>query len=358
MISVYNESRSAHWLVAIGDSHTQYPSGYVRASQTWVPNLVNRLRTRGYNVRGRAFGIGGETSAMNLARADVMFVKETPDIGLIYIGVNDPGASITQAQTQANIQALIKVLKHRVLDNEQGPTNNGSNVFSGSLTVAAPSNLPAGRRPGARVIVMADNDTTGGIATPTWPGAAATITGTVAGSGQSVWECDNELAGVNGWHRVAVSSTPATYCKKIVVVSAPYLNFTSGGDTPSTPNASNTPVRTAQQAAVTAENVAIGGQPSVIYADLYTMSRTRIVGGTWPSSGTVQYTWAAGTDPDFSTVSYDQTRSWHGQQNDQHKNAYGHQLTALAVETAIINAGWTSSLRQLKNTTPVPAISR
>jgi hypothetical protein len=44
---------------------------------------------------------------------------------------------------------------------------------------------------------------------------------------------------------------------------------------------------------------------------------------------------------DFSTVTYDQNRSWTYTQNNQHKSAYGHALDAQKVSTDILNA-WPS----------------
>jgi hypothetical protein len=82
-------------------------------------------------------------------------------------------------------------------------------------------------------------------------------------------------------------------------------------------------VRNAQLAAVTAENVTVAGQPSVVFVDVYAFMRARIV---------------AGTDLDFSVVAYDQTRSWHAQVNNQHYSAYGHALTAEACDLAARSA--------------------
>jgi lysophospholipase L1-like esterase len=47
---------------------------------------------------------------------------------------------------------------------------------------------------------------------------------------------------------------------------------------------------------------------------------------------------ACGKDPDFSSVPYRQSRSWHASPRDGHFNAYGHRLVAEAFLTA--TAGW------------------
>lgn len=283
-------------LTAIGDSQTDFAAGFgVRPSRTWSQVLASILTGAGQPARCRDYGISGDTSTGALGRADVLQMHETPDVALIHVGVNDPGSSITQA----NLQAIIKSLKY-------GPNGAGAGPGSG-VSVAGQANLPANGAPGQRYIVMADTSTTGGVAASA-AGQTATITGSVAGSGQSVWEYRYPLAGEYGWGRVAVAGTAPTHVKRIVVVSTNYLNFTTGGDTPSTPYASYVNVRAAQQAATTAENVTFAGKPSVIYSDVYNFLRSRIV---------------EGTDPDFCTVAYDQTRSWHYTQNNQHKSATG-----------------------------------
>lgn len=303
-------------LTAIGDSQTDFGAGFgVRPSRTWSQVLASLLTDAGQPAICRAYGISGDTSTGALGRADVLQMHETPDVALIHIGVNDPGNSITQATTQANLQAIIKSLKY-------GANGAGAGLGSG-VSVAGQANLPANGAPGQRYVVLSDTSTTGGVAASA-TGQRATITGSVAGSGQAVWEYRYPLAGEYGWGRVAVATTAPTNCKRIVVVSPNYLNFTTGGDTPSTPYAAYANIRTAQQAAVAAENVVVAGKPSVIYSDVYNFLRSRIV---------------AGTDPDFSTVAYDQSRSWHYVQNNQHKSAYGHALDAQKVSTDIL-ATW------------------
>lgn len=306
-----------------GDSQSDFSVAYgVAAWATCGPRLATNLNREGYATRTRAFGKAGDTTTQLLARADALFFYDTPTVGVLYIGVNDPGASITQAQTQANIQALIKVLKHRAIGDGLG----------GGSSVAGQANLPSTGEPGQRYVVLADTSTTGGAAAQN-SAQAATITGSVNpdsnGQKQTVWEYRHPLAGEAGWGRVATAATAPTAVKKIIVVSTNYLNFTSGGDTPTTPYATYAPVRAAQQAAVAAENVNdTSGVATVVYADLYTLMKSRI---------------AAGTDPDFSSVTYDQTRSWHYTSNNQHHSAYGHSLVAQAARAAMPNA-WLPAL--------------
>jgi hypothetical protein len=303
-------------LVAIGDSQTDFSAGYgVRASRTWSQLLANTLSVSGIPSKCRAYGISGDTSTGALNRADVFQMYEIPDLALIHIGVNDPGSSISQATTQANIQAIIKSLKF-------GVVGSGAGLGAG-VSVAGQTNLPANGAPGQRYVVLSDTSTTGGVAANA-SGQAATITGSSAG--QTVWEYRYPLSGEYGWGRVATIASAPSHCKKIVVVSPNYLNFTTGGDTLTTPYAPYVNVRNAQQAAVTAENVVVGGKPTVIYSDVYNFLRSRIV---------------SGVDLDFSAVAYDQNRSWTYTQNNQHKSAYGHALDAQKISTDIL-ATWST----------------
>lgn len=299
-------------LAAIGDSQTDTDAAYgVPGYLCWPALLATGLKAEGIPARARNFGVSGDTTTQMLARFSSMFRYDTPDIGIIYGGVNDPGASITSGTTQSNLQAMCAALKH-------GAKGNG--IASGS-TVAGQATLPGDGEIGQRYVVLSDTSTTGGAVA--WhPSHATTITGTNAGV--TVWEHRYPLAGEMGWGRVAISTTAPTAVKKIIVISTNYLNWTTGGDTLSTPYATYAPLRTAAQAAVTAENVTVGGVASVVYADLYNLQKSRI---------------QAGTDPNFASVSYDQTKSWHIFVNNQHHSAYGHLLVAQAAR-GVIPSAW------------------
>lgn len=294
-------------VVCFGDSQTDSDAGYgVHGFETWPAVLQESLKAAGVNARCRSFGVSGDTSAQMLARVQDAFVYGRPDCAVLYIGVNDSSG------TQANIQAAIKALKHRAIGDEYG---------SGP-TVAGQASLPATGRLGQRYVVLSDTSSTGGMAAVD-PRHHATITG-AGGSAQTVWEYRYSAAGELGWGRVATAATaPLTDVdgaplgvKYIVVVSTNYLNFTAGGDTPSTPYAANATIRTAQQAAVTAET---GNGTTVTYADLYAAQKALITGSSVP---------------DFSAVAYDQTKSWHYKQDNQHHNAFGHSLVAATVRGA------------------------
>lgn len=297
-----------------GDSQTDIQAGYgVEAWNVWGARLADALSLGNKNrFRPRIFGLSGDTSAQLIARAGAMLYYDIPTVAGIAIGINDTNASIDAAGTTLNNRVLIMGLKH-------GARGDGDSIVISVANVAA---LPSMAEPGARYVVISDSSTTGGAAAR--QGQAATIAGTA--SGPTVWECRYPIAGEPGWGRVATSATAPTAVKKILVVGAPYTNWTTGGDTPSTPNAARLLVRNAQAGAVTAENVTVAGQPSVVFVDVYAFMRQRIVDGK---------------DPDFSVVAYDQTRSWHASLNNQHVNAYGHALTAQAADVAA-RAAWTS----------------
>jgi len=112
-----------------------------------------------------------------------------------------------------------------------------------------------------------------------------------------------------------ISNLKASGVPNVIVVSAHYLNFVSGGDTLSTPYASYVPVRSAQQAAALA-----GG---AVFCDLYTFLRNRIVGGQ-----DVQGSF-----------------SWHFATQDQHLNPYGAGLVAQSVLATIQAQGWDLNLK-------------
>lgn len=296
-----------------GDSQTDVFAGLgVDAWQVWGAQLARSARRRGFSYRSRIYGKSGDTTTQMLARVGQLLRFDTPDIGIIYGGVNDPGSSIATATTRLNIRAMLLALKH-------GAAGDGENP---QVHVADQTALPDRGLPGQRYVVLADGSTTGGQAAYE-PFHATTITGSNSGA-PSVWEYRHPRAGEFGWGRVAVSSTAPTAVKKVMVISTNYLNFTTGGDTLSTPFASYATVRTAQAGAVSDEQVSNTDDP--VYVDLYNFQRNRIV---------------AGTDPDFSSVAYDQAQSWHYIQNNQHHSFYGHSLVAQAALAAMPN-GWLS----------------
>lgn len=261
-------------------------------------------------VTARAFGNSGETSAQMLARIDSLLYHDTPAVAGIFGFPNDPTNSISQATTQANLQAMIKALKHGAIGAGYG---NGA-------TIASQTNLPATGEMGQRYVVLADTSTSGGV-TGWHASHAATITGSLSGSPQAVWEYRYPLAGEAGWGRVATAATAPTVVPRIFVVGQGYLNWSTGGDTPTTPYATYTGIRAAAAAAVTAETTG-GAAGSVVFIDLYAYQKARIT---------------ATTDPDASTAGFSAATSWHVADADIHHNAYGHLLVARAVAENLLS---------------------
>lgn len=304
------------FVACLGDSQTDSDAGFATAGfDTWPAQLQRSLRANGVNARCRSFGKSGDTSAQALARVADCFIYGTPDAAIVYIGVNDPGNSITQAQTQQNIEATILALRHRAV---------GDGLGSGP-TVAGQANLPKTGKLGDRYVVLSDTSTTGGQAAFD-DAHHATITGSVAADGNgfktSVWEYRYSAGGELGWGRVAVKATAPILDSSgapigvpdVVVLSTNYLNFTTGGDTTDTPYTTYANVRAAQQAAVVA-TAATGA--TVTYADLYTLQKGLIGNGA----------------TDATSGGYD-TTSWHYKQDNQHHNAFGHSLVARAASAA------------------------
>jgi lysophospholipase L1-like esterase len=300
----------------MGDSLNLSYAWMVKAHQYWPEVLAALLRGQGYSVKARNWGNSGDTTTNMIARMACLtrpqppqFVfpapAETPALCTIWGGANDPGGSIATATTQANLQALVKGVKFGCLGTQ--------------ANVAA---LLATGKVGDRYVVMSDSDSTGGVAALS-ADQLPTITGPLSAA-QTVWEFRLPLAGNAGWGRVATAGTKPTHCSKVLVVSMHYLNWSSGGDTQSTPYANynaTTGVRSAQIAAAAAESggAALAPSGNVIYADIYTPFYNRIQQGL-------------DTQGSFS---------WHVADQNVHLNPYGNVLVAQFL-LAIISAqpGW------------------
>lgn len=95
-------------LAAMGDSLTFNDVYWGCAPhQMWPEVLAAQLRTLACPIRGRNFGASGNTTTQMLARASQLTLYEVPDLAIVFGGVNDPGASIAGATTQANIEAMV-----------------------------------------------------------------------------------------------------------------------------------------------------------------------------------------------------------------------------------------------------------
>jgi lysophospholipase L1-like esterase len=308
---------SLHYIASLGDSLT-YPTALGVSPEVMWPNVLSqKLNALGCTTVSQNSGRSGITSTTLLTMMGwAVRGGGTCDLATVWIGANDPGNSIATATTLLNIQCVVRALKYGCFNK----------VTQAAQIVASQTNLPAGPgvHVGDRYVVQVDTDSTGGVAA-----SDASQLPTITGAGNSditVWEYRGGLAGIYGWGRVAKTSTStlatAPFCQKILIVSMHYQNFTSNGDTLSTPWATYATIRTgAQIPAATAEGVP--------YVDLYNFMRNRIVNG----------------------VDYDQTgglnlaRDWHVADQNQHLNQYGNEIVAECVLQAIQSqTGWISAL--------------
>ena len=251
---------------------------------------------------------------------------------------------------QSNLQALIKALKYGVAGIQAG-IGLGTDALTG-VWVAGQSNLPANAPPTTRILVMDDTSATGGMAALANTQQHATIAGNYSGANaaqQTVWERRTPQAGEAGWGRVAVTGTApfSGCCSRILVVSANYLNWASGanGDnidvatgyafafgTSSDSASAGTyysaysyqSVRTAQAAAVSAENAA---DTSCLFVDLFAFQSGLIAAGETTQG----------------------SNAWHWAPNNQHHNAYGHDIVARACLSAMAASrpAWLTALAAL-----------
>lgn len=119
-----------------------------------------------------------------------------------------------------------------------------------------------------------------------------------------------------------ISTVVAAGCPRVIVVSAHYLNWTSGGDAQGTPYATYATLRPFQQAAATNQAAAHPGQ--VAFCDLYAYLCGLIVAGTEIQG----------------------SNSWHAIANNQHLNALGGSYVAAAVLATIqAQSGWLAALQ-------------
>lgn len=297
--------------------------GYgVRPSRHWLHLLQLKLQALEYDVQGRNFGVGSNTTGYDgsvnaghmLDRLPVIFDAEVPKWLFIQGGVND-GAPWTY--TEGNLRGLALMAKH-------GATG----------AVAGQASLPRGAIPGTRYLVRVDSSTTGGLALPSGAPGTARIDGTVTGSAPAIWEARFGAAGEAGWGRVAVSATPATYVTRVAFLGFHYLNYsasyptqrdftdpgTPANDTDYAPYDAVTGLRSKQIAAATAEGA--------LYIDLHGYERARIRAGLE-------------TQGSFSTLISDYSAPG----GSLHPNDHGHSVTAQCVlETILAQPTWLALL--------------
>jgi lysophospholipase L1-like esterase len=281
-------------VACMGDSLTFAAGSGVRADQYWPEQLGIRLRAAGAAAAVRNCGKSGDTSTQMLARiADMLYFDPSPVIAIIHAGYNDPGASIPQATTQANIQAMIRYLRNGCVGQ-----------------VAGQATLPAEQAEGTKYLVVSDTSSTGGI-NPELAGSR---------TGPQVWQSRNGLAGESGWGRL--NSQSGTTITRFMLLTTHFCNYSSAGDTVDTghagQNATRKQVYDAQAAAQAAE-------AGAVLCDIYASLQARIVAATTGDTAT-NYT-------------------WHTANGDIHPNPYGHDLIAqCAYATLVAQEGWLAAI--------------
>lgn len=97
-------------ILALGDSLT---AGYgLAARDGFVPRLEAALRAEGYNVTVVNAGVSGDTTAGGKARLD-WSLAEKPNAVLLELGANDALRGISPAASEANLDAMLRVLRDR-----------------------------------------------------------------------------------------------------------------------------------------------------------------------------------------------------------------------------------------------------
>ena len=97
-------------VLALGDSLT---AGYgLAARDGFVPRLEAALKAEGYNVTIVNAGVSGDTTAGGKARLN-WSLAEKPDAVLLELGANDALRGISPAASEANLDAMLQVLRDR-----------------------------------------------------------------------------------------------------------------------------------------------------------------------------------------------------------------------------------------------------
>ncbi len=379
----YSNQRNNVFVDCYGDSLTLNYTYGVRADSLWPTRLKARLQANGYPLATRNWGKAGDTTWQIMSRLTDSGYLGLAAAAIVMAGANDPGASISQTQTQYNLQAIVRALNwgcnnraprypvqsvanpsslpgastvgfryYITTDNDATggltPTISG-NLLGGALNplvtiwechgagagpagwgrigvgqcvFGSQTNLPRGATPGTRCVVLTDSSITGGAAANSLS-TPASIAGSVASTPPiTVWECRNSAGGESGWGRIAVAGTAGSVLiNRVAINSLPYLNFTVGGDQLATPYAAYATVRAAQLAAATNENA--------LLIDIYTYQKNLILAGTFPN---------------FFGGSFVPDQAWHVADQNQHPNELGSDLWAEKVYQDLVAVAWPSSL--------------
>lgn len=274
-------------VACMGDSLTHNYTTQVNLAEFWPTRLAAALTEAGADSRAKNCGTSGNTTGMMWGRVSALTNDGVPDLAVLFGGVNDPGSNgLVQASPIPTATSFALA------------SGEGARFSAGCWINVNDTTANAGSA--ARQV----QSVVGDVITLTMPLASAPAAG-------SVIRNDTYLN-----LGMMIDALAAVGCDKILVVSAQYKNFASGGDTLSIPYAPYVPVRTAQSA--------IAAAKGAMFVDLYAYMRSLIVEGT---------------------IMQGNDTAWHVAVSDQHLNAVGEQIVADAVMSTVEGVdGWIEAL--------------
>ncbi|MBX3583389.1 MAG: hypothetical protein KF810_16005 [Rhizobiaceae bacterium] len=143
MLAIFSVLTLATWaqaepiqIVALGDSNT---AGLFVGKRNAFPALIeNSLRQSGYDVKVVNRGISGDTTAGMLSRAKSAVPRGTL-LAIVQGGYNDKRRDISPAERDANVEAILKLLRSRgvkvVLCGLDGASWNRIAIANGAVLV-------------------------------------------------------------------------------------------------------------------------------------------------------------------------------------------------------------------------------
>lgn len=257
-----------HVLAALGDSHT-YNATWLTLAEYYPATLAPRLGDTPLNL-----GVSGNSTAQAHARRKQMMRSGLPRVAVVYCGTNDFNTAPASAKVIASPAPTSTVFTI-----DQGASYY---VAEGWITVAGES---------AQIASMSSSQ--------------ITLTAALAGGAPATDAAVRIDTQKNIEKVVAYLKSAGIPAADIYVVGQHYLNFSSGGDTTSSQNATASSTRVAQAAAATAQGVN--------YVDTYAYMRALILAGDYVQG----------------------SASWHVAQGDSHLNAIGQNILSDCLYAAI-----------------------
>ncbi len=258
---------------AEGDSHTYNTNEAtwgVGVNQFYAQRVADSLGPR---VLAANFGWSGDSSSEMVYQLPDFFVDGRPDIATIYAGANDGQISLIDETVPTATQFSVRYIYRTRLE------PGGFVIINGEQ---------------ARVAARDDNLITLEAPLSVVPSVGDTI-------------APDTQANIEYW----IDEVRAKGVTKIAVIGYHFMNFATGGDTPTVQHNSRKKIRDKQLAAATSRNVP--------YIDTYAHMAGKI------TSGEV----ALGDD-----------LSWHVDLGNTHLNVAGEQAVADAVYDAFVSLGW------------------